>query len=356
MLSHQVIFVIVAVAAQAKAVAADVAVPSNNNHRDGSSASPPSGPLPDPLDLDEADTCNNDGSISSDGKTCSQGTSSGGVVADHDASAPSSSPSAARTALSAVPTGKFYCPRNYVANDDYYIYGNLNCFYDNPHHYSANNNGSNNDSDSDINSDGSNSNATTINAPTGDFVNPHLNPGEVAPLLWRHNGKIVSQYALQVGLPPSLTSALLQHCHDSGITDHFQNYTSVHPLPLNDEDSDENDGQFLTLSSHAIENGRNYSWYAQRQQSVPDSNDRNNVHFISPANENTHEHVLRTLAKGEFDSVLEGIGMSMSVESLMVYHVEFMAVSYYHSDDQDQNHVLEQQHDAIDTKGGMYVQ
>ena len=50
------------------------------------------------------------------------------------------------------------------------------------------------------------------------FVVPHdLRPGQVFPVVWRDGGKIVSQHALQVGLPDELAAALLAYADERGI-------------------------------------------------------------------------------------------------------------------------------------------
>lgn len=52
------------------------------------------------------------------------------------------------------------------------------------------------------------------------------------------------------------------------------------------------------------------------------------MHWISPANEKTHEEYLKVLGRGNFDLVLQSIGKYLGLESLAVYHLTFIGVSY----------------------------
>ena len=52
------------------------------------------------------------------------------------------------------------------------------------------------------------------------------------------------------------------------------------------------------------------------------------MHWISPANEKTHEEYLKVLARGNFDLVLQAIGKYLGLESLAVYHLTFIGVSH----------------------------
>jgi len=52
------------------------------------------------------------------------------------------------------------------------------------------------------------------------------------------------------------------------------------------------------------------------------------MHWISPADEKTHEEYLKVLAAGNFDKVLQGIGEYLGLESLVAYHLTFIGVSH----------------------------
>lgn len=206
----------------------------------------------------------------------------------------------------------------------------------------------------------------------GDFVTPtkidykhHTDklpaepaPGQIVitPILWRerdntssdsniisndnnhgHGGKIVSQYAFQISLPPTLVPALLNYTFQLGITDKFRQFTTTSPIPHananapvdmhsrtahtatnnhdNGNDNDRPTGQFHTFGTNR--------WYAQRPAQKWDSN----MHWISPADERTHEEYLRVLFEGGFGDMLDEIGEALELDGLVAYHLTFLAVS-----------------------------
>ena len=52
------------------------------------------------------------------------------------------------------------------------------------------------------------------------------------------------------------------------------------------------------------------------------------MHWISPADEKTHEEYLEVLARGNFDLVLKAIGEYLGLETLVAYHLTFIGVSH----------------------------
>lgn len=78
-----------------------------------------------------------------------------------------------------------------------------------------------------------------------------------------------------MGLPPGLRTELLKYCDELGITDKFREYTSTNPIPAIDG---MHNGEFVKFSD-------GNSWYAQRPKKEWESN----MHWISPADEKTHE-------------------------------------------------------------------
>ncbi|KAL7554352.1 hypothetical protein ACHAWF_017808 [Thalassiosira exigua] len=148
----------------------------------------------------------------------------------------------------------------------------------------------------------------------GDFVAPHLEPGEMFPMLWREDRERVAPYAFQVGLPPELTSALLEYADDTGIADEMRRLTGDAPLrPIEGEDA---------LRFQEFEDGTR--WYVQR----PPAKWQSNMHWISPADERTHEEYLKVLARGDFDLVLDAVGSYLGLKSLVAYHLTFIGVSH----------------------------
>ncbi|KAL9181996.1 hypothetical protein ACHAXT_012339 [Thalassiosira profunda] len=259
--------------------AAPVPVPSTPRGDDGAGArtsSPPAGPLPDP----PAGECPD---------------SMGGMC--QELQSRSSLPPAATPTIqaSALPTGKTYCIYS-TANARYYKFGTEDCFDDAP------------------SLDGENEGAG------GDgLVRPHLQPGDVAPMLWRDSGKIASQYALQVGLPPQLIDTLADYADELGVTDLLREYTSSAPM--------EEEGIFLRPGGI----DENWLWYA----TGPPDDWENNFHSVCPGDERTHEEFLRELAKGDFDSVLDAMGEALGEDSLAVYQMAFVGGSYSEREPED---------------------
>ena len=215
--------------------------------------------------------------------------------------------SAEGTCDAPVAPGARYCLRTDV-NRGYYLYGSRNCFHDEP--LSA--------------------------QSSGDFVSPTLGPGDVWPFLWRDSGKIATQYALQIGLPSTLTSALWEYADELGVPDLLKEYTSS----TGEESEDEGErGEFFSSEGRAEQTEM---WYLR----YPPTGQGNNLHSVGAADESTHEEFLRTLAAGWLDSILEAIGSSLGTDSLAVYLIAFEGVS---TGSGEQRQVV-----GTDTKGGAY--
>ena len=261
---------------------------------------------------------------------------------------------------SASASGPYYCVDTAI-NSEYEIFTNQQCFHDKyyaPAHALAL------------------TSTSKFNIKSvGDFVTPtkidykhHTDklpaepaPGQIVitPILWRerdntssdsniisndnnhgHGGKIVSQYAFQISLPPTLVPALLNYTFQLGITDKFRQFTTTSPIPHanananapvdmhsrtahtatnnhdNGNDNDRPTGQFHTFGTNR--------WYAQRPAQKWDSN----MHWISPADERTHEEYLRVLFEGGFGDMLDEIGEALELDGLVAYHLTFLAVSF----------------------------
>lgn len=148
----------------------------------------------------------------------------------------------------------------------------------------------------------------------GDFVTPCLETGQMFPIVWRDGGQRTTHNAFQIGLPPELTTDLLNYSNRIGATDLFRQLTGDKPIaPLDDDD----EGNFIHLEDGNL-------WYAQR----PKSTWKSNLHWFSPANETSYEDYLKVLAKGNFDEVLKTVGITLGFEGLAVYQVSFIGVSH----------------------------
>jgi hypothetical protein len=148
----------------------------------------------------------------------------------------------------------------------------------------------------------------------GQFVSPQLQPGEMFPIVWRDTNKIANEYAFQVGVPSELVASLLSYCDRLGITDLFRDLVGDNPIPAQ---HDYFAGRFVELND-------GNRWYAQRTAKRWNSN----MHWLSPADEKTHEEHLQILADGNFDLVLDAIGRYLGLEGLVTYDLGFIGLSY----------------------------
>lgn len=149
-----------------------------------------------------------------------------------------------------------------------------------------------------------------IPVTTGDFIANSLQPNEISQLRWLGNGEAPSEFAFRVGLPEILPKTLLDYCDRTGITEAFRK------LQI--------DGEPLEPGSHRYDQFGGYEWYVQRPHSFWHSN----MHWISPADEETHKEYLRILSAGGFDEILNSIGTYFDLDGLSVYHVTFIGVSH----------------------------
>ena len=145
----------------------------------------------------------------------------------------------------------------------------------------------------------------------GDFVTTQLDVGEVQHVFWKEDGKKVDEYAVQIGLPSELTTALINYCKEIGIWDLFWNYQYDSPL------SPGKSNYFLDKNGN--------QWQVNR----PDSKWQSDMHWIQPSKEDTHEAYLRVLSDGDFDTVLKGIGgFYPHLDTLAIHSVGFVSVSH----------------------------
>lgn len=130
------------------------------------------------------------------------------------------------------------------------------------------------------------------------------------------------QNAYRLGLSPSIRETLLAYCDKMAITELLRHVTV--------EDNGLRPGEETNLTL------RGYNWFIQR----PEKKWYSNLHWLSPADSRAHEHYLQALSLSGFDEMLKGIGEHLGLDSLVVFHVTFIAVSqstrgYVHTDVSD---------------------
>lgn len=144
----------------------------------------------------------------------------------------------------------------------------------------------------------------------GDFIPTPLKPGEMQVIRWADSGMVVSPNAYRLGLRPKFREVLLEYCDKMGIIDIFKHVTS---------------------KGNAFEPGTNTylelggeQWYLQR----PEARWQSNLQWLSPGDNPAHEDYLQALSAAGFDEMLRGIGTTLQLDSLVAFHVTFIAVSH----------------------------
>jgi len=146
----------------------------------------------------------------------------------------------------------------------------------------------------------------------GDFEQIIPRIGEVMPLSWKADRNLVTPNAYRVSLPPELLRAMKEYCDTNGLTELARHYI------LSEENNISPGGEeYLTLKDGLL-------WYAQR----PAKKWKSDMHWISPANEETHEAYLKLINENGFLSVLNYIGDKLGLDSLVAYHLTFIVVSH----------------------------
>jgi SET domain len=143
-----------------------------------------------------------------------------------------------------------------------------------------------------------------------DFIANQLAPGFVAPVRWSSNRQVVTPWAFRIGLEPTIRNVLLEYCNRVGITDVLSDITK--------------EGNGLVPGTNASVYFENRRWYLDR----PDSYWRSNLQWLSPGDEQGHQHYLEALSVAGFDSVLASFGQYLNLDQLAVFHVTFIAASY----------------------------
>jgi hypothetical protein len=146
--------------------------------------------------------------------------------------------------------------------------------------------------------------------PMGDFLLPKLKPGEIEPIRWAENNKIVTPNAYLIGLSSQIRLELLKYCDRMGISETFRDLT-VRGNPLEPEQEEE-------IVFHGL------NWYIQR----PAKFWLSNIHWISPADEKSNTDYLMALSAAGFDHILSSVGTQMDLKGLACYHITFIAISY----------------------------
>ena len=140
---------------------------------------------------------------------------------------------------------------------------------------------------------------------------PKLQPGEMQPLVWKHNGKPVAD-AYRVGLPANFSQKVLQYSQELGIMDKFEEVLYQNPMESDD---------WYVFDAKGENNGE---WFVQRFMSTVWNF---NMHYIAMWSEAARKSFLRAMYKAGFQTALEAIGREFGLESLTCFHGSFMGIS-----------------------------
>jgi len=141
-----------------------------------------------------------------------------------------------------------------------------------------------------------------------------LQPGEIRPLVWKHNGKPVSSHMFVVGLPPNMTTHVKDFAADRGITNLYDQVLEEKLLESSEWfvfDADQQEAQ-------------KEQWFIQKYKSVEWDF---NMHYIAAWNEEGRQALYGALGQGGYDMALNSIGNYFGLNSLSCFHVSFMGVS-----------------------------
>lgn len=151
-----------------------------------------------------------------------------------------------------------------------------------------------------------------------DYLIEPVSRGQVFPLKWADDKKLIDPYAALVGLPDRLVPTIQSYVKQLGL------YELFHEL-LYEDPCEQSGGRFYrTMNPHANGTNTDLWWYAMR----PGRRWNSDMHWFSVSNERTHEFMLRMLAEGGLEEALDAIGRHYNLDSIMIESATFVAVSH----------------------------
>jgi hypothetical protein len=144
-----------------------------------------------------------------------------------------------------------------------------------------------------------------------------LKPGELKCLLWKHNGKPVTErFAYLIGLPKGFSEKMKEYSEDIGILPLYADLLKTKLLG-----SDE----WFAFNATRSSNGSNAGeWFAQRYKSGAWGF---NMHYVAAWNEFARKNFLGEMGRAGFDLAMDGIGTAFGLDSLTCFHASYMGVS-----------------------------
>jgi len=146
------------------------------------------------------------------------------------------------------------------------------------------------------------------------FARTPLAQGQIQPIRFESDQKMVSEHALRIGLPPELRVELKKFMEDYGIADAARRHLFSKPL----------DPESMTFQRLPHANSNMSSLFHIHRPGMYDMSDNT---WFDPGNEVTHEEELAALGRGNFDAVLDALGKYYGLGNLTVYGMGIFALS-----------------------------
>jgi len=142
-------------------------------------------------------------------------------------------------------------------------------------------------------------------------VTKQLEPGELQPLKWKHNGVAVTRHAYRLGLPKGFSEHILGYAKKLGIVDLYHDLLERNTLPESDD-------------WYAFDTKEDGQWFAQRFKTKDWAF---NMHYVATWSERARMSFLRELGRAGFGVGLESMGRAFGLQNMTCFHVSFMGVS-----------------------------
>ena len=143
------------------------------------------------------------------------------------------------------------------------------------------------------------------------YVPRYLEPGQLAPIVWRDNGKQVDPEGYFIGLPPELTKEIQTYLTESGVMELARMLLYKDPVEPGEN------------RLYQVKDGSNWGAMGPKQWKSGD------LTWIDAADEAAYEITLDLLRVGNFDVVLDAVGKYFELQGLMVQGVGVIAVSHF---------------------------
>lgn len=134
-------------------------------------------------------------------------------------------------------------------------------------------------------------------------------PGELQLVQFANDSHdVVDPYTFRVALDPHITDSLREFCTEMELLKIFENLMGPEMYYPGDSEEVRIKGK---------------QWFIQR----PEAKWNSNAHWLNAMDETAHDHFLRVLGDGGFQSVLDAVGTKFDLDSLTVYSVGLFVVN-----------------------------